>query len=130
MNKKLHIGLWVIQVLLALAFVSAGFMKATGDLAELSKQMTWIPMVGHATTRFIGVSEFLGGVGLILPAALRIVPKLTGIAAALLTVVMVLAVATHVIAGDNMFAPSLVLGGLSAFVAWGRLKAAPISAKS
>ncbi len=132
MNKKLNVALWVVQVLLAFAFIGAGLMKATKPPEELIAQgMTWINSTGVPLLRFIGVSEFLGGVGLILPAALRIMPKLTGIAAAMLTLVMVLAVATHVMESDLAHTPpSLVLGALSAFVAWGRLKAAPIAARS
>lgn len=129
MNKKLNVGLWVVQVLLAFAFLGAGFMKMTKPADELiAAGMTWINSTGVPMLRFIGTSEFLGGLGLILPAALRIMPKLTGIAAALLVVVMVLAVGTHVMMGDLDHAPpSIVLGALSAFVAWGRLKAAPIA---
>ncbi len=129
MNKTLHIGLWVVQALLALAFLGAGFMKLTTPIDELVKAgMTWAqdPLW---LARFVGAAEFAGGLGLILPAALRIAPKLTGVAAAALTLVMVLAEVVHVRLGDGVgqMVPAFVLGALSAFVAWGRLKAAPIA---
>lgn len=126
-SRGLHLGLWVVQVLLAVAFGMAGLMKMTTPIEELGKNLPWVlELPGLA--RFIGVSEFAGALGLILPSATRIQPKLTGIAAAALVVVMVLAVGFHVMKGELAHtAPSLVLGALSAFVAWGRLKAAPIS---
>jgi putative oxidoreductase len=129
-SKGLHYGLWAVQGLLGLAFGMAGLMKMTQPLAELGKNMAWVNDLGMGT-RFIGASEFLGALGVILPAALRIMPKLTGVAAAALTLVMVLAMGWHVKAGDAAhLAPSLVLGLLSAFVAWGRLVKAPIAPKS
>ncbi len=131
MNKKLHVGLWVVQVLLALVFLMSGGMKLTAPVADLIAQgMTWAE--GREwLPRFIGASEVLGALGLIIPAATRIMPKLTGVAAAALTLVMVLAFGTHVMMNDMGHAPpSLVLGALAAFVAWGRLKAAPIAARS
>jgi hypothetical protein len=72
--------------------------------------------------RFIGLSEVFGALGLILPAATRIKPVLTGLAALGLTLVMVLAVGVHVVRGEGyVLALPLLLGVLAAFVAWGRL---------
>lgn len=129
-SKGLNIGLWVLQVLLGLAFIASGLMKLTTPIDDLVKagmtwaaEMPWLP-------RFIGLSEFLGGLGLILPAATRILPILTPIAASLLTVVMVLAVGVHLAAGDVAHSPpAFILGALSAFVAFGRFKKAPIAAR-
>jgi putative oxidoreductase len=78
--------------------------------------------------RFIGVSELLGGLGLILPAASRIRPGLTPLAALGLTIIMVLALGYHVSRGEMSALPIVgALGGLTAFVAWGRAKKAPIA---
>lgn len=127
MNK----ALWVVQGLLALAFVGAGSMKMTTPIDELlANGMAFVEHMPATLVRFIGVSEVAGGLGLILPAALRIRPRLTPVAAAALVVVMVLAVITHVLLGDvGGAAPSLVLGALSAFVAWGRFVKHPIAPK-
>lgn len=128
-SKALHIGLWVLQALLGLAFLGAGFMKLSTPIDELVKMgMTWAgDMPGLA--RFIGLSEFAGALGLILPAATRIQPRLTWIAAALLTLVMVLAFGYHVVGGHpfSATAPSMVLGLLAAIVAVGRARLAPIA---
>lgn len=127
-SKGFHIALWVLQVLLAFAFIGAGFMKAMTPMAELVTKLPWTAVVPEALTRFIGFSELLGGIGLVLPAATRIMPRLTTLAAALLVVVMVLALGFHVMRGEmSMLAPSAVLGVLSAVVAWGRQFKAPIA---
>lgn len=129
-SKSLHYGLWVAQLLLGVAFLMAGLMKATTPIADLAAKMAWVPGTPEALVRFIGVSELLGGLGLILPAATRIQPKLTPIAAAALTVVMVLAAGLHVMRGELGVLPvNVVLGGLAAFVAWGRFTKAPIAAR-
>lgn len=129
-SRGLHIGLWVAQVLLGLAFIMAGQMKLFTGMDELAKTIPWAPEVG-GLTRFIGLSELLGGLGLILPAATRIKPILTPVAALGLLLVMVLAMGFHVMRGEFSALPiNLVLGGIAAFIAWGRLKKAPIAARS
>lgn len=126
----LHRALWGVQVLVGLAFLAAGSWKATTPLPDLEKALPWVASTPSALVRFIGVSELLGGLGLILPSGLRILPKLTPLAAALLAVVMVLAAAMHASRGELGALPvNFVLGGLALFVAWGRTKAAPIAAK-
>lgn len=127
-NKALHIGLWVVQVLLGLMFIGAGATKGFSPMADLATKIPWTPVVGEPMTRFIGISELLGGLGLILPAATRIKPGLTALAGAALALVMVLALGFHVMRGELNFVPvNVVLAGLAAFVAWGRFKKAPIA---
>lgn len=129
-SRGLHLGLWAVQVLLALAFLGGGSMKLLTPVDELAKNMAWVTHAPAFLPKFVGLSEVLGALGLILPSALRIQPKLTALAAALLAVVMLLAVGTHVSIGEAaMSAPALVLGLLAAFVAWGRGVAAPIAPK-
>ncbi|MBK8259291.1 MAG: DoxX family protein [Polyangiaceae bacterium] len=127
-GKGLHIGLWVAQVLLALAFLGAGGMKTFTPIEQLRAQMSWISGPLGGAVRFIGVVELLGAAGVVLPAATRIMPKLTPLAALGLGVTMVLGALTHISMGEYpMIVSNLILGGLAAFVAWGRLKKAPIS---
>ncbi len=123
----MNIALWIVQALLALAFFGAGVMKLTAPIDELLQNgMAFVEHVPALLVRFIGLSEVAGAVGLILPAATRIKPRLTPLAGALLALVMLLAVGTHLLMADLHFAPALILGALSAFVAWGRLRKAPI----
>jgi uncharacterized membrane protein YphA (DoxX/SURF4 family) len=126
--RGLHISLWVVQVLLALAFGSAGLMKLSLPIVDLAAKMVWPGAMPALLVRFIGLSEFLGGVGLILPSLTRIQPKLTPLAASGLVTVMVLAGAFHLSRGEFQLVPiNLVLGALAAFIAWGRFKKAPIA---
>lgn len=80
-SRALHIGLWVAQGLLAAAFLMAGGMKATAPLEQLQAQMPWVSGAMGGLVRFIGIVEILGAVGVVLPAATRILPKLTPLAA-------------------------------------------------
>jgi putative oxidoreductase len=130
-KKALRATLWVVQALVGAAFIMAGVMKSSQPIEALAQQMTWVQHYSVGMVRFIGVAELLGGVGLILPALTRIKPILTPIAAALLTLVMVLAVGDHLSRGETgMLMPSIVLGALAAFIAWGRFKAAPIAPRA
>ena len=80
-----------------------------------------------ALVHFIGWAELAAGVGLVLPAALRIVPILTPLAAVGLAVIMGLAIPFHIMRGEaNVIALHVVVVGLSLFVAWGRLRRVPI----
>lgn len=116
--KGLHIGLWVVQILLAALFIAAGIYKVTTPGEALLAAGMTAPTLA---LKISGVAEFFGGIGLILPTAFRIQPKLTPIAAALLAFVMVLAIGTHIILGEfPAIVPPLVLGLLCSFVAWGR----------
>ncbi|MFN3847953.1 MAG: DoxX family protein [Spirosomataceae bacterium] len=128
-SNLLHIVLWVIQVLLAVAFGMAGFMKTTAPIEQLSEMgMKFVNHTSVELVRFIGVSEILGAIGLILPSALRIKPILTPIAAIGIATIMVLAVREHLTQNEPIIA-NVVMFALAAFVAWGRLKKAPISPK-
>lgn len=117
----MNVALWIVQALLALAFLLAGGMKLATPIDDLvANGMAFAEHVPYLV-RFIGLSEVAGALGLILPMALNIKPKLTPIAAGALAFVMVLAAATHVMLGDfaGLGAP-VMLGSLAAFVAWGR----------
>lgn len=128
-SRGLHVGLWVVQVLLALAFGLAGTMKLTAPIAKLIETMEWVrpaPML----PRVIGAIELVGVVGLLAPAATRIKPVLTPIAAVGFALIMVLAAAVHLgLEEPEKVPPVIVLLGLSVFVAWGRFKKAPIAAR-
>lgn len=118
----MHIVLWSLQVVLAAVFLLAGGMKLGMAMdALVSNGLAWVKTTPEFLVRLIGLSEVLGGLGLIVPAALNIKPRLTPVASALLSLVMLLAVGTHVVRAEysTMIAP-LVLGCLSAFVAWKR----------
>lgn len=125
----MHIGLWIAQGLLAIAFIMAGFMKLSMPIEDLATNgMSFVNSFSEGMVRFIGISEVLGALGLILPALLRIKPVLTPIAASALALVMVLAAIYHISQSEPPL-PNIILFAIAAFIAWGRLKKVPIQAK-
>lgn len=126
-SRGLHIGLWVAQALLALAFGMAGGMKMTGPAVQMAVQSGMSAGLVH----FIGLSELAGAIGVILPAATRVRPGLTPLAALGLFVIMVLAVGFHLSRGEfSHLPPAIILGALAAFVAFGRWRKAPIEPRA
>lgn len=109
---------WVVSALLAVAFVMVGLGKLVSSGADLEAAAGGIPVV---LFRIAGVAEVLGAIGLVLPAATRVQPWLTPVAAAALTFTMACAVGANLVVGGGATAllPA-VLGVLSAFVAWAR----------
>ena len=130
-NKKLNITLWVIQVVLAAMYLMAGYQKTFGDLAVVVKTIFWVAYTPAPLVRFIGTCELLGAVGLILPAALKIRPQFTTLAAAGLSLIMLLANILHIYRGEYYVLPmTLLLLAMAAFVAYGRWKLAPFTPKA
>lgn len=128
-SKGIHIALWVAQGLLAVAFILSGVMKITSPIEEIAANgMTFVDHFSEGMVRFIGISEVLGGLGLILPSLSRIKPILTPIAALGLATVMILAMVYHLSVGEPIV-PNIVLLAIAAFIAWGRMAKAPILAK-
>lgn len=123
----MNVALWIVQIVLGSMFGAAGVMKTFAPIDELAKNMPWVVDSAPALVRFIGISELLGGLGLVLPAATRIKPGLTPLAAAGLGLIMVLAAGHHVMRGEWAGLPiNAVLLSLVLFVAWGRTKRLPI----
>jgi putative oxidoreductase len=120
-RRTLNAALWLAQGLLGLAFLATGFLKLSSSATQLATTLPWTADVPLLLVRFIGLAELLGALGLLLPALTRIRPALTPLAALGLLSVMVLAFVFHLTRGEAaMGVPSLVLGALAAFVAWGR----------
>ncbi|RPE70953.1 DoxX-like protein [Pacificibacter maritimus] len=131
-GKGWNIGLWVAQGLLAAMFMMAGATKLASGSAELvAMGMGWAENAPFLLIKFIGLAEVAGALGLILPAATRIMPHLTKLAAAGLCVIMVLAAGVHILRGEFAVVPvNLVLFALAAFVVWGRTNKAPIAPRA
>ena len=120
--RKVSVVLWLVQGVLALLFLFAGGMKLVVP-TEVLATMTPLPIL---FMKFIGLAEFLGGLGLILPGLLRIRPGLTPLAGACLAIEMIGATMTTIAIGGGVTAlMPLVVGLLAAFVAYGRWRLAP-----
>jgi hypothetical protein len=119
----MNIILWVLQVLLAVAFFAHGclFLFPPANMVELMKP------IPTAFRVFLGVAEVLAAVGLTLPGITRILPWLISSAAAGLMVVMIGATIFHVARGEVSSAvTTAILFLLLTFVAYMRWKVKPI----
>ena len=120
----MNIVLWVLQVLLAAAFFAHGLLFLNPP-AEIAVQMDaslprWFQL-------FLGVAEILAAIGLILPAATRVMPWLVTWAAAGIMIVMVSATVWHLARSEfSSAAITLLLLAMAAVVAYMRRGAHPI----
>ena len=120
---NMNIVLWVLQVLLAVAFFAHGwlFLAPPAEMVELMKP------IPPAFRMFLGVAEVLAAVGLTLPGITRIQPWLVSCAAAGLMIVMISATIFHIIRGEVSSAiTTAILFVLATFVAYMRWKVKPI----
>ena len=117
----MNIALWVVQVLLAAMYGMAGIMK-TFQTAKAKEQLPWAKNRPDGFVRFVGTSELLGALGLILPLVTGVLPWLTVLAAIGLILVQVLAIFTeHLPKKEYSVLPiNIVLLALAAFIAIGR----------
>lgn len=126
----MNVVLWVLQGLLTLLFLMAGFMKLSkskGVLKERGgKQMAWVDDVADSTIKLIGSLELLASIGLILPQLTRILPWLTPLAAVGLVLTMIGALTVNIRHGNRIaIVENIVLLLLAAFVAYGRFMLIP-----
>lgn len=119
----MNIALWIVQAILAFAFMAAGYFHAfkADDGAKARPEMAWMQALSPRLLTFIGLAELAGALGLVLPMLTGILPWLTPLAAALLALVMLLAGLFHLPRKEyQSMVGNLVLLLLAVFVAWGR----------
>lgn len=128
--KAFHIGLWITQVLLGTGLIFGGAMKLFQPIEKLAALWPWAGQAPSALVRFTGTLDLLGAIGMILPSLLGVRPKLTPIAAVCIFVLMVCASIFHVVRGEaSSIGVNIFFAILAVFVAWGRVRKAPIAAK-
>ena len=121
----MNILLWVLQVLLAVAFFAHGVMFLFPP-PEIAVQMNaslprWFQL-------FLGIAEIAAAVGLTLPGLTRIQPSMIVYAAVGIMVVMVSATIWHAVRGEISSAlVTLVLLGMATVVAYWRARVLPIA---
>ena len=120
----MNIVLWILQVLLAAAFLAHGLLFLNPP-AEIAVQMdASLPRWFQVS---LGVAEVLAAVGLILPAATRIMSWLVTWAAVGIMMVMVCATVWHVVRNEiSSAAITLVLLAMASCVAYMRHRVLPI----
>jgi putative oxidoreductase len=110
-GRAVRIGLWGLQILLALQFAMAGLAKVFGDQAMV--EMFDTIGIGQWFRYLVGALEVAGAVGVL-------IPRLSGLAALGLVCLMVGATLTNLfVLGASPLLP-VVLLVVSALVAWGR----------
>jgi uncharacterized membrane protein YphA (DoxX/SURF4 family) len=123
----MNVAVWVLQVLLALAFLVAGVVKSTQPRQKLATNMGWVEDFSDNTVRTIGVLELLAGIGLLLPAVTGVAAALAPLAAVGLALLMLLAARTHRRRGETqMIAVNAVLLLVAVVVAWARFGPYPL----
>ena len=126
----MNTALWIVQGLLALAFLMAGVMKVSQPKEKLVDKLgEWVNDFSESTLRLIGTVEILGAFGLVLPALTGILPWLTGLAAVGLALTMIGGALVHLKHKENakVIAPAVLLL-LAAFVGYGRFVVVPFVA--
>jgi uncharacterized membrane protein YphA (DoxX/SURF4 family) len=123
----MNITLWILQVLLAVAFFAHGwlFLSPPPDIVEQMNASLprWFQL-------FLGVAEVLAAVGLILPGLTRIMPWLVMWAAGGIMIVMVSATVFHLVRGEiSSAAITLLLFAMATFVAYMRHRVLPIGVR-
>lgn len=120
--------LWLLQVVLALLYLAGGAYK-TFQSAVLVSQMPAVSRVGWAT---FGVIEMVGALLLIIPAALRWMPAITPLAAAMLAAETLAVGAVYAryslgVTAANPLMWAVPIAVLAAFVAYGRYAVSPLA---
>ena len=128
-SKGLNIALWVAQGLISLTLIWAGYAKLFQPIAETAQMLPWA-LENPGLLKFTGMADLLGGIGIVLPAALRIQPKLTVFAAYGILALMIAASVFHISRGEaSLIGMNIFFFILAGFIVWGRTKKAPILAK-
>lgn len=126
-HPRLDRALWATQGLLALVAASSGIGKALLPATTLQGTLGLLLEADPAILRPVGVVELGLAFALLLPAGTRLFPRITPFAAICLGASALLGLAQPATAGGLGWLPaSLALLPACAFVAWGRLVAAPI----
>lgn len=111
-SRPAHVGLWVLQVLLAVVYAFSAFGKLTGE----AQNVAGFEAMGLGTTGMylVGALELAGAIAMF-------VPRLTGLAALCFVALMIGAVVlTLAIGGGALAVIPAVVGLVAAVVAWGR----------
>jgi hypothetical protein len=120
-----NILLWLLQVLLAVAFLAHGLMMLFPP-PDIAVQMN--ASLPRWFSLFIGVSEVFAAIGLTMPGMTRVMPWLISWAAVGIMIVMISATVYHIARSENSSAViTFILLIIAAFVAYARWRMLPIT---
>ena len=116
----MNMALWIVQGLLALAFIAAGAMKLFAyEKYKIQSEKNGPTGMTRGLVTFIGIAEIAGALGIVLPMVTNIAPWLSPWAAVGLATIMLLAIGFHLRRHESPVAP-VILFLLAAFVVFGR----------
>jgi uncharacterized membrane protein YphA (DoxX/SURF4 family) len=117
----MNVALWIVQGLLAFAFIAAGTMKvfAYEKYKAMAEKKSGPTGPSRGLITFIGMAEIAGSLGIVLPMATNIAPRLSPWAAIGLAIIMLLAIGFHVRRHESVAVP-FILFLLAGFVVFGR----------
>jgi len=116
----MNIATWIVQGLLALAFIAAGAMKLFAyEKYKTQSEKNGPTGISRGLVTFIGVAEIAGALGIVLPMATNTAPWLSPWAAVGLATIMLLAIIFHLRRHESP-APAVILFLLAGFVMFGR----------
>jgi len=122
-----NILLWVLQVLLAAAFLAHGLLLLMPPPDIAAQMLMSLPRWFWV---FLGVAEVAAAIGLTLPGLSRVKPWLVAWAAGGIMIVMISATGYHIVRGEiSSAAVTFVLLLMATFVAYMRLRVMPIAAR-
>ncbi len=120
-TRRLKVASWVAQAIVSLSFIAGAYMKVLIPISDLAGIWPWAGSLPAVAVRALGIIDFAGGIGIVLPAWTGIKPQLTGFAALGCVLLQICAIIFHVSRGEAAVIPvNIVLLGLSAFVLWSR----------
>lgn len=127
----MNTALWIIAGVVAAGFVAGGatlLLLPKEKYRALGSHQHWVDDFGGGQLKAIGTIKLIGAIGLVLPAAVGVAPRLVPIAACGLMLFMAGAATTRLrrsewgyLAGDVAFI------ALFAFLAWGRFALQPFA---
>ena len=122
----MEIWLWVVTGLLAVVFLGSGASKLVKSRQSLYEGgMTYVQDIHPAVLKGIGLLEFAGALGLVLPPVLEHRVELVPVAAGALGLMMIIATAIHIRRREPFVVP-LVLGLVAGALAVLRLTDFPV----
>jgi uncharacterized membrane protein YphA (DoxX/SURF4 family) len=123
----MNLVLWIVQVLLAVAFLAHGWLLLAPPPAIVEQLNASLPRWFQV---FLGVAEVLAAIGLTLPGLTRIMPWLVTWAAGGIMIVMVSATIFHLMRSEiSSAAITLLLLAMATFLAYMRQRVLPIGTR-
>ena len=100
--------LWIIQILLAAFFIMPGFGKISNSKQQHIADGHIKPEASIIPIRILGVLEWLGCIGIIVPWLTNIAPLLTPITSACFCILMVAGLIIHTLKKEYKMFPLLI----------------------